>query len=597
MKYKMKNSHIIITLFCLLGINLAAADLETWYEKSGCTETPRYDETIRYCMLLEKSSPYIKYTVFGKSPQGRDIPLLILDRKRNFTMEKVKETGNLILLVQACIHSGESEGKDAGLMLMRDLVTGKLEKSLTEDITILFIPIFSVDGHERFGPYNRINQNGPREMGWRTTAQNLNLNRDYMKADAPEMQAWLSLFNEWKPDFFVDCHTTDGADYQYTLTYGLESGGNLDSALAVWQAENYLEPIKAMMVKSGFPIFTYIFFRNWHDPRSGITSWASPPMLSQGYTALLNRPGLLIETHMLKPYKPRVESTYQMLLHTLEILAKEKNRLQSLIAKADDYTRSPAFRAQPFPLSFNNLYRDSTIVDFLGIDYEVVESSLTGGEWIKYNGQPKVFRIPVFNKLTPANFAALPEAYIIPAEYGFLAAKLAFHGIKFTKLMEPVRINVSSYKFRNVQFRQTPNEGRHMLAGFETDVIEEVRDFPAGSYVIGMNQNTAKIIAHLLEPKAYCSFVNWGFMNAVFEQKEYSEHYVMEKMARDMLANEPDVKSEFEYKMKTDTAFASNPNTILNWFYSKTPYWDSRFNVYPIGKIFDKAVADMLKKY
>lgn len=588
--------YIIIILSCFFSMKMAAADLETWYEKSGCTETPRYDETIKYCRLLEKSSHYIKYTTFGTSPQGRELPLLILDTKKNFTRDKIKKSGNLVLLVQACIHSGECEGKDAGLMLMRDLVTGKLDKTLTEDITILFIPIFSVDAHERFGPYNRINQNGPKEMGWRTTAQNLNLNRDYMKADAPEMQAWLRLFADWLPDFFIDCHTTDGADYQYTLTYGLESGGNLDSALTVWQSEKYLAPVKELMAKSGFPIFTYIFFRDWHDPRSGITSWASPPMLSQGYTALLNRPGLLIETHMLKPYKPRVESTYQMLLHTIEILAKEKNELQSLIAKADDYSGSGQFRKAPYPLNFNNLYKDSTIVDFLGIDYEVTKSDLTGGEWIQYNGKPKVFRIPVFNKLTPANFAELPEAYIIPAEYGFLADRMAIHGIEFIKLKEPVKIKVSSYKFRNVQFRQAPNEGRHMLASFDLDKIEEEREFSAGSYVIDMNQRTAKVIAHLLEPKAYCSFLNWGFMNGIFEQKEYSEHYVMEKMAREMLKKDPALKEEFESKMKSDSVFAKNPNNIINWFYSKTPYWDSRYNVYPIGKIFDREIVKKIKK-
>jgi hypothetical protein len=584
---------LLVVFFYCFSVN--ATDLTTYYEKSGCLETPRYDETISYCKLLEVNCPYIKYTTFGISPQGRDLPLLILDKKKNFTLDKIKKSGNLVVLIQACIHSGECEGKDAGLILIRDYITNKLDNKALDNITILFIPIFSVDAHERFGPYNRINQNGPKEMGWRTTAQNLNLNRDYMKADAPEMQAWLRLFTKWLPDFFVDCHTTDGADYQYAVTYGLETGGNLDSALTFWQDNNYLPYVKEKMENSGFPIFKYIFFRDWHDPRSGITSWASPPMLSQGYTALLNRPGLLIETHMLKPYKPRVESTYFMLLHTLELLAKEKNNLQNLISRADSYTKSEKFRKTLFPLNFNTSYSDSIMTDFLGIDYDVTKSDLTGGEWIQYNAKPKVYQIPLFNKELPGNFVALPEAYIIPVEWSSILNIMALHGIEYKVLKNPAKIRVNTYKFKNVQFRQTPNEGRHMLNSFDLDLVTEDKEFPAGSFVIDMNQRTAKVIAHLMEPKAYCSFVNWGFMNGIFEQKEYSEHYVMEKMAREMLKNDPALKTEFESKMKNDTTFAKNPNTILNWFYSKTPYWDDHFNSYPIGKIFDRSIVDKLE--
>jgi len=170
--------------------------------------------------------------------------------------------------VQACIHPGESEGKDAMLMLLRDMVIDKKNTHLLDHISILFIPVFNVDGHERFGPYNRINQNGPKEMGWRVTANNLNLNRDFLKAETPEMKAWLKMFNKWLPDFFIDTHTTDGADYQYVLTYLMEIFGNMDDGLTNWCKNRFLPDMTGKMESRGFPVFPYIGFRDWHNPKA-----------------------------------------------------------------------------------------------------------------------------------------------------------------------------------------------------------------------------------------------------------------------------------------------------------------------------------------
>ena len=241
-------------------------------------------------------SAIIHYSSFGESPEGRELPLLIADKDKLTNPELIKKTGRAILLIQACIHAGEPDGKDAGLMLFRDFIANPEISKLLNNVTVVFIPIYSVDGHERFSAFNRINQNGPKEMGWRTNANNLNLNRDYIKAEAPETKAWLTLFNKWNPDFFIDCHVTDGADYIYPLTYGLEINGNMDSNLTNWQKNTYLPYVTNAMEKSGNPIFPYVSFREWHDIESGLESWVTPPLLSQGYTAIANCPGLLIET-------------------------------------------------------------------------------------------------------------------------------------------------------------------------------------------------------------------------------------------------------------------------------------------------------------
>ncbi|MFC1733674.1 M14 family metallopeptidase [candidate division KSB1 bacterium] len=586
-----------ITLACLFVIAQSLAqtpDWQTYYEKLGFLETSRYAETIAYCKKLAESSPWIHYTSFGMSQQGRELPLLIADKNEDFNSTSVRSGDHIVLLVEACIHPGESEGKDAGMMLLRDIAIHKKYENLLDHATILFIPIFNVDGHERFGPFNRINQNGPKEMGWRVTATNLNLNRDFLKADAREMKAWLRLYSEWLPDFFIDIHTTDGADYQYPLTYAMEFHDNMYYEIGDWQKNVFIEYVECEMEKAGFPIFPYIAFRNWFDPRSGIRGGVSPPMISQGYTALHNRPGLLVETHMLKDYKTRVTATYEILKQTLEILNTDYEKLNQLVKKADIFTASEEFRNNPFPVKFSLSDKDSTMLDFKGFEYEVVESDLSGGNWFQYSDKPAIFSIPYFNTPIPEVTVDLPEAYIIPVEWEEVIQRLRLHGIHFNQLKKSTAIKVKTYKFKDYKWNNDPYEGRFRMQ-FEYDIIEDEKIFPAGSAVIPMNQRAAKLIIYILEPKAEGSYVSWGFFNTIFERKEYVESYVMEEMAREMLAEDPELLEEFELKKMEDPEFAGNFWSILLWFYSKTPYWDERKDVYPVGKIFDRKVLDSLE--
>lgn len=581
----MKNLLLIIFLLQLF-INIHAQDWKTHYEQSDFKKTSSYTETLDYFNRLDAASPMAATIILGKSPQGREIPMMIIDRDGLKDPLAIRSKGRVITLIQACIHPGEPDGKDAALVLLRDMLISKKHRELLDKTSILFIPILNVDGHERFGPYNRINQNGPEEMGWRTNAHNLNLNRDFLKADAVEMQHWLRMYSNWLPDFFIDIHTTDGADFQYALTYDIEVYGNLDSGITRWLSNIYEPRITAKMKENGFPIFPYVQFRNWHDPRSGLRTGAAPPMISQGYAALQNRPALLIETHMLKDYKTRVNATIQMLIHTLFIINHQADNLKTLIEMADKSTAAPAFRKQPHPVSWKTSTTDSTMVDFYGFDYQVLKSDLTGGDWFVYdNARPIVMKLPFFNKSVPETTVLLPEAYIIPAEWTEVINRMKLHGIKMDILSEPAEITVKSYKFKDYEFRKTPNEGRHMVSTGLTE-SEEKRIFPAGSAIVATSQRTARVIAAILEPAASGSYVEWGFFNAVFEQKEYSETYVMEKMAREMLEKSPELRREFEAK-KSEPGFTGNQWTMLNWFYSKTPYWDQQFLKYPVGKITD----------
>ena len=374
--HRMKNSSLkailvlLVIVFPALGI--CAPQFETLFESSGGLETPRYEETMAWFENLAASSENLKLTSFGVSPQGRKLPLVVADLQGRFdASEHLQRQDHTVLLVEACIHAGESCGKDAGMLLLREIATNTgVAGELLNNVTLLFIPIFNVDGHERFGPWNRINQNGPNEMGWRVTARNKNLNRDFLKADLPEMRAWLELYQEWMPDFFIDIHSTDGADYQYAITYGLETHGNMDTGLSSW-TEKYRDAMNEEMIEEGFPMAPYVSFRQWHDPRSGLVTWVAGPRFSQGYTALQNRPGLLIETHMLKDYPTRVEAAYQLVRKTMGYLNEQGHNLRVLNLQADDHAASKAFRQEPYPLSFKSTENHRPF-SFLGVSYEKV---------------------------------------------------------------------------------------------------------------------------------------------------------------------------------------------------------------------------------
>ncbi|MFT5234609.1 MAG: hypothetical protein ACI9UQ_002656, partial [Candidatus Krumholzibacteriia bacterium] len=570
-------------VFCGLSASLAIEPL-TPYEKSNHLETPSYAETMTWLADLAADSSVLKMGSFGTSPQGRDLPLIIADAGGRFLpADHMGRSDRVVVLVQACIHGGESCGKDAGMMLLRNIaandpsVAGILEK-----VTLLFIPILNVDGHERFGPYNRINQNGPREMGWRTNAQNLNLNRDYLKADLLETQSWLDLFDAWLPDFFIDIHSTDGADYQYPITYHLELFGGMDAGLTELTTK-YRDSMVTKMEADGYPLGPYVSFRTWHDPASGLKAAPSTPRFSTGYMALQNRPGLLVETHMLKPYQVRVDSALKLTTHSLFWCGDNATELRNSVLKADEMAASQIFRAEPYPLTWIS-DGDSTSFEFLGVEYDSLTSETTGGQWIKFSERKSKSVVPFFDSVEPDDSADLPEAYLIPPEWSDALARLERHHIDFTRLTVPAEVTVRTWKFSNTQWQSKPYEGRHPVT-FDATPITETRQFPIGTAVISLNQRSARVIAHLLEPKAPDSLLYWGFFSPIFTQTEYVESYVIESMIPTLLADNPEWATELAALKASNPDFAADPWAIRYWIYAKTPYFDSRVNIYPVASI------------
>jgi len=574
-------SLIILINSCWLLSQIKSDDWLTYYEKSGCKRTPRYSETIDYCKKLEKASSWIKVLTFGKSPEGRDLVLVVASKDKAFTPQKAHRTGKAILLVQNGIHAGEIDGKDACLMLLRDIAITKTKEMLLNHVTLLVIPIYNVDGHERFEKYNRINQNGPEEMGFRVTAQNLNLNRDYMKADAPETQAWLKMFNEWLPDFFIDAHVTDGADYQHIVTYGIERHQNLAEPIRSWVNDKYL-PMISNLKTNGVPVAPYVSLRDNLDPLKGLQSGVASPRLSTPYVAIQNRPALLIETHMMKDYKSRVEGTYQTIVATMELLNREYASLREAVKQTDEQTINNLERQ--IPIGFKTLDVPSGNFHYLGFKQRNEKSNISGGTRIIYTKEPFEADVPIYDSVVVSKVVEPPTAYLIPQQWQQVINRLKMHGVKIENLKEPVELDVEMYRFSNVKWQQTPYEGRHPVT-YSVEKVQEKKLFPAGTKVVFLNQRTARVIINALEPEAPDAFVAWGFFDAIFEQKEYTEDYVMEPIAEEMLAKDSVLKKEFETKLISDSTFAKNPFARLNFFYQRSPWWDKNVNLYPIARL------------
>jgi hypothetical protein len=403
------------------------------------------------------------------------------------------------------------------------------------------------------------------------------------------MQAWLGLFSRWLPDLLIDCHVTDGADFQYALTYGAEIYGNMDPGLTAWTRDLFLKDLNGSLTARGLPMTLYVSFRQWNDPRSGTENWAAPPRFSTGYAAVQNRPSLLVETHMLKDYRTRVEATYALLREALALLERDHARLRRLTAAADSAVATPEFRSRPFPLAFDGP-PDSTTEEFMGKEYTVTTSDLTDGPWIRYGDAPQTWHLKRYLNTHPTVTATLPAAYVVPPEWGLVVSRLALHGVAIRRLDRDARLPVRLYRLKDPKWQEQPYEGHHPLT-CGADTLQRLRRFPAGSFVIDMNQRTARLIAHALEPLGPDSFLQWGFFDAIFEQKEYAESYVMEVKAREMLAADPQLRQEYERRKAADPEFAKSQRAQLNWFFRRTPWWDPEKDLYPIGAVMDPAAV------
>ncbi|HEU4670317.1 MAG TPA: M14 family metallopeptidase [Dyella sp.] len=578
---------ILAGLLGLAALGAHATDWTTPAEAAHFRTTPSYADTLGYLRRLQQAAPdKLKLVTFGTTPEGRPMTAVIASGDGSFDPAAARAAHKAVVLLQAGIHPGEIEGKDAGLMLLRDVaVTGRWPH-LLDRVVLVFIPVFSVDGHENSSPYHRINQNGPESQGFRGQSQYLNLNRDYIKADAPEMRAWLRLWQRWLPDFLVDVHTTDGADYPYDLTWYTEDPHKLDPGVAAWQ-QALMDRTLPAYDERGHLASIYLEFRDGRDPTKGIENFGSGPRFSTGYAALQNRPALLIETHMLKPYAVRVRAVYDLVQLLLARIDADPRPLLAVDAAADAHVIARTDRSDArVPLTFK-LSPESTPYTFRGYAFTVTPSDISGAGWIHYDpGKPRTWTIPNRNTLLPELSVTPPAAYAVPAQWTAVIDRLVAHGIAMQRLDHAVTLTAGGYRLDHPVWADAPFEGHHMLRTVDVAPVTRTVTLPPGSVIVPMDQRAANVAIELLEPQAPDSLLRWGYLDAVFEAKEYGEPRVLEQLARDMLAHDPALRLTFRQRLAGDPAFAADPRARLDWFYRRSPWYLAQdVGAYPVLRL------------
>jgi Zinc carboxypeptidase len=555
---------------------IAAAD-DPWItpaEKTGLRATPRYDETVAYLRRLVAAAPQLRMISIGKSGEGRELWMVIASKERAFTPDALRRTGKATVLAQAGIHAGEIDGKDAGLMLLRDMTVRGTKRELLDRANFLFVPIYNADGHERFSRFSRINQRGPEESGWRTTARNLNLNRDYVKADLPETRAMIRALREWQPDLYIDLHVTDGADYQYDVTYGWNGPAAHSPAIATWLDRAYKPAIDRALTDAGHVPGPFIFTA---DPFQGISLGPADPRLSHGYGDARHLPTVLVENHSLKPYDQRVLGMYVFLEQTLRTIGSQTAALRE--AMSSDRARRPA----TVPFSWRVPANQSQTIELLGIEAKRTLSPVTGDVRIEWTGKPVTARVPFRDATEVATSAARPKAYWIPPQWDDVIANLDLHGIQYERIAAPREVEVTMDRFSDVKYAAAQFEGHVRVTAAATP--ERRREtFAAGSVRVPTDQPLGTLAVILLEPSSPDSLFQWGWFHSILAQTEYVEAYIMEPMAERMLADDPQLAEEYFRKVESDEAFRADSRARLQWLYQRTPFYDERARLYPVGR-------------
>ena len=542
-------------------------------EKTLLRTTPRYDETVAWLKRLVAAAPELEMVSIGKSEEGRDLWLVIASKERAFTPDALRRTGKPTLFAQAGIHAGEIDGKDAGMMLLRDMTVRGTRRDLLDRANFLFVPIYNADGHERFSRYTRINQRGPEEGGWRTSARNLNLNRDYVKADLAETRAMIGALRDWQPDLYVDLHVTDGADYQYDVTYGWNGRAGWSPNIAAWLDETFRAPVDLALAEAGHIPGPLIFTE---DPLTGIGSGQADPRLSNGYGDARHLPSVLVENHSLKPYDQRVLGMYVFLEQALRTLGREAASLRQ--AAAADRARRDAV-----PFSWRVAAGQTDTIELRGIEARRTLSPVSGGVRIEWTGKPATARVPFRSASEVVLSAKRPAAYWIPAAWHEVIALLDLHGVRYERVSAPRQVEVTMDRFSDPKFAAVQFEGHVRVTATATP--ERRREtFPAGSVRVPTDQPLGTLAVLMLEPSSPDSLFQWGFFHSILSPTEYVESYIMEPMAERMLAEDPALAAEFRRKIESDDAFRADSRARLQWLYQRTPFYDDRARLYPVGR-------------
>lgn len=552
---------------------------QTPFERSNKKETTTYEESIAFYESLAKTYPQqAKLFTYGSTDFGKPLHLLVLSKQKIFDPITLRKSNKRIFLINNGIHPGEPEGIDASMLFARDLLKGN---KLPEDVVICIIPVYNIDGsHNRSGT-SRANQNGPVAYGFRGNGRNYDLNRDFIKTDSRNSQAFQQIFNTWQPEIFVDTHTSNGADYQYTMTLIPTQKDKLNPILSSYLTKTMVPDLYSQMKGKGYELIPYVNSIN-ETPDAGITGYIESPRYSTGYAALHNSIGFMPETHMLKTFDKRVESTYKLLQTYVAIIVRDAKVIGENKRKADEFTS----QQKDFPLDWklNRSVYDS--IEFKGYVGKQKPSEISGMDRLYYDrNDPYTKKIKYWDKFEPSITVSKPIAYVIPKAWEKVIALLKLNNVKMQQLTIDTKINLEMYYIGEIKTGTRPYEGHYQHSAVNLNPVMQDVQFYAGDYIVYVNQANNRYIVETLEPQAIDSFFNWNFFDSILGQKEGYSSYVFEDTAADLLKKNPELKQKLEAEKLKNPDLAKSGRMQLDFVYKNSDYYEKTYMRYPIGRL------------
>ena len=568
-------------------------ELRTRAEVSSFRATSTYAETMGFLRLLQARSPHLQLGAFGTSEQGRPMPFVVVSRDQAFTPEAARRLSKPIVMLQGGIHAGEIDGKDALLLLLRDLALG-LHPAVLDRVTLLVVPIYNVDGHERVSRFNRSNQDGPEQgMGFRTNARGLDLNRDHLKLDSAEARALIGLVNAWRPHLHVDNHVSDGFDHAWVIGYATAEAPQAAPSIDAWAKAN-LPAVAEATSSAGHPIGPYLELLSSEEPLKGAITPPYRPRYSTGYFALRNRPSILIETHSHKPFRTRVLGNYAWLGALVEQVASDPFALVEAVAAAEK--RTVALGAPDAPASGVALRygpdRDDPAAGGGAPDHVRLPlfafsrstSVVTGTPLTTYTrGQLLESDLPWYHTPRVTLSVPRPRGYVVLPGWPRIEQCLRAHGLRLEALPADLESEVETQRLSEPRFATRPYQGTTAVTSVSVTRALETRRLPAGSLWVPADQPDFEVAVQLLEADAPDSLLAWGFLSSVFERKEWIDEQELEALALEGL-KDPKRAAAWEAALR-DPAFAGDPDARSAWWARQTPYWDESIGLVPVYRV------------
>ncbi|RFS24655.1 hypothetical protein DVR12_05485 [Chitinophaga silvatica] len=574
----MKKICLLIAIF--IPFLAFAQDLTTRYEKTNGQQTATYNEVIDYYKLLAKRFPQIHLQTIGNTDAGFPLHLVTYSTSKVFDFNKLRQQNKRIILINNGIHPGEPDGIDASMMLLRDLALKRI--SIPDNIVLAVIPVYNIGGMLNRSPYYRVDQNGPDAFGSRGNAQNLDLNRDFIKTDSRNALAFQQIYHLTDPDVFIDNHVSNGADYQHIITLLATQHTKLGGPMGDFLHKTFEPGLYSLMKAKGYDLVPYVnHFGN--TPDSGWTEFADGPRYSSGYTTLFHTFGFVPETHMLKPYPQRVKATYALMECFIQFTSEHSQEIKQL----RDATKQASINQTSFPLAWKVDKSQHRLITFRGFTAGYKPSSISGLPRLYYDrAAPYVKEVKFYDTYSPENFVNKPQAYIIPQGWWAVINLLKNNQVKLQQLQKDTIMVVETYHITDYQSYPKPFEKHYLHTNVKVRSSMDSIRFRKGDYYIPMNQTANRYLMEVLEPTAPDSYFAWNFFDAILSQKEGYSPYVFEDTGAEWLSQHPEVQEQLQQKKAGDSTFANSAGAQLEFIFNSSPYAEPEYMRYPVYRVF-----------